>query len=74
MAGPNGGRLAYDLFHGQDPLDTMGRWRRRMAAEVTGSSDGENASRFTIYGRVPSQDPVPPGAYSDVLTVSVDFF
>lgn len=73
MAGPNGGRLAYDLF--TDRTHTA-RWGDGGggSSEVTGSSDGENASRFTIYGRVPSQDPVPPGAYSDVLTVSVVFF
>ena len=72
MAGPNGGRLAYDLF--TDRTRAM-RWGDGGGdSEVTGSSDGESASRFTIYGRVPSQDPVPPGAYSDVLTVSVTFF
>lgn len=72
MAGPNGGRLEYDLFTDRTRATRWGDGGG--GSEVTGSSDGENASRFTIYGRVPSQDPVPPGAYSDVLTVSVAFF
>jgi len=73
MAGPNGGRLAYDLFTDRTRATRWGDGGGG-GSEVTGSSDGENASRFIIYGRVPSQDPVPPGAYSDVLTVSVAFF
>jgi len=73
MAGPNGGRLAYDLFTDRTRATRLGDGGGG-GSEVTGSSDGESASRFTIYGRVPSQDPVPPGAYSDVLTVSVAFF
>lgn len=72
MAGPNGGRLAYDLFTDRTRATRWGDGGG--GSEVAGSSDGESASRFTIYGRVPSQNPVPPGAYSDVLTVSVVFF
>lgn len=72
MIGPNGGRLAYDLY---TDSTRAARWGDGGGgSEVTGSSDGESASRFTIYGRVPSQKPVPPGSYSDVLTVSVAFF
>jgi spore coat protein U-like protein len=73
MAGPNGGRLAYDLFTDRTRATRWGDGGGG-GSEVTGSSDGENTSRFTIYGRVPSQNPVPPGTYNDVLTVSVVFF
>lgn len=72
MVGPNGGRLAYDLFTDRTRATRWGD--SGGGSEVAGISDGESANRFTIYGRVPSQKPVPPGSYSDVLTVSVDFF
>lgn len=73
MSGPNGGRLAYDLYTDRTRSTRWGDGGGD-GSRVTGTSDGESTNRITIYGRVPSQKPVPPGAYNDALTISVDFF
>jgi spore coat protein U-like protein len=72
MTGPGGSRLAYELYTDRTRATLWGDGGG--GRQVTAASDGENETRLTVYGRVPSQDPVPPGAYSDALTVSVDFF
>jgi len=73
MSGPNGGRLAYDLYSDRSRSTRWGDGGGD-GSRVTGSSNGESTNRITIYGRVPSQKPVPPGAYSDAVTITVDFF
>jgi spore coat protein U-like protein len=42
---------------------------------VTGSFPSTllNTQSFTVYGRIPSGQNVPPGAYTDTVTVMVDF-
>lgn len=72
MAGPSGGQLTYDIF--PDTARTL-PWGDGTGNSVTRSivTDGESTTRLTIYGLVPQQDAVPPGSYSDSLTVLVNF-
>jgi len=72
MSGPNGGRLTYELYTDASRSvewgDGSGNGRTVPANNV-----GEESRRLTIYGRVPQQNAVPPGAYTDSLTVLVSF-
>ncbi|MCX7125040.1 MAG: spore coat U domain-containing protein [Gammaproteobacteria bacterium] len=46
------------------------------SSNVTDSytSSGKTGSRnYTVYGRIPGQQAVPAGSYSDVVTVTVEF-
>jgi spore coat protein U-like protein len=72
MSGPNGGRLAYDVY--PDATRSV-PWSDGNGAGVGGAetSDGESAKRITVYGRGPTQSAVPHGAYGDSLTVVVTF-
>jgi spore coat protein U-like protein len=73
MTGPGNGRLSYELF--TDPSFST-RWGDGSGAgqEVAAASDGESTKRLTIYGRVPEQNAVPAGGYSDSLTIELSFF
>ena len=72
MNGPSNGRLSYELFT-ESSYST--RWGDGSGAgQVVGRvSDGENTNRLTVYGRVPQQDAVPAGGYSDFLTIELSF-
>ncbi len=70
MAGPATERLQYQIY--------------RDAARSLVWSQGENAVRvisrgvttadaLTVFGRIPPRQEVAPGAYSDLLTATVDF-
>ncbi len=72
MTGPSGGRLTYELY--PDATRAL-PWGDGAGNSTTRrlTADGEGTTRLTIYGIVPKQDSVPPGAYSDALTVQVSF-
>lgn len=72
MSGPNGDRLTYDLY--PDATRSV-PWGDGSGAGVVvpGSNDGNEPSRFPVYGRVPTQAGVAAGVYSDSLTVVVSF-
>ena len=72
MAGPSGGRLTYDLYPDATRSMPWGDGNGNSTTRVV-TSDGDGTTRLPIYGRVPQQDAVPPGAYSDSLTVLVSF-
>ena len=72
MAGPSGGRLTYELYPDATRSVPWGDGTGN-STTFTVISDGESTTRLTIYGRVPRQDAVPPGAYGDALTVQVSF-
>ena len=72
MAGPSGGRLSYDLYPDATRSVPWGDGTGNSTTQPV-SNDGESTTRLPIYGRVPRQDAVPPGAYSDSLTVLVSF-
>ena len=72
MIGPGGATLDYRLF------SDSGRsvpWGDGLAEgqPVTGSSDGTNPARLTIYGAVPPQSGVTPGEYVDSVAVTLTF-
>jgi spore coat protein U-like protein len=72
MAGPSGGRLTYELYPDAARSVPWGDGTGNSTTQPV-ISDGESTTRLTIYGRVPRQDAVPPGAYGDALTVQVTF-
>jgi spore coat protein U-like protein len=73
MLAPGGGRLTYELFTDATRQRAWGDGSGN-GATVSASDVGEDVVRLPIYGEVPQQDPVPPGAYTDSLTVVVTFF
>lgn len=73
MLGPGDGRLTYELFTDASRQLAWGDGNGN-GATVSANDVGEEGRRLTIYGEVPRQDAVPPGAYSDSLTVVVNFF
>lgn len=72
MAGPGGARLTYELYTDASRSQAWGDGGGNSATR-SANSVGEDTRRLTIYGRVPRQDAVPAGAYSDSLTVVVSF-
>lgn len=72
MSGPTGNRLTYELY--PDATRSV-PWGDGSGAGtvVPGSNDGNEPSLFPVYGRVPRQAGVAAGAYSDSLTVIVNF-
>lgn len=72
MTGPGSGRLAYGLFT-DATFSTLWGDGSGAGQVVTGMNDGETISRLTVYGRVPQQNAVPAGLYSDFLTVELNF-
>jgi spore coat protein U-like protein len=72
MAGSSGGQLTYELY--PDATRTL-PWGDGAGTSTTRSltTNGEETTRLTIYGIVPKQNSVPPGAYSDALIVQVNF-
>ncbi len=72
MTGPGNGRLAYDLF---TDASRSSRWGDGSGAGqvVTGVSDSEATRRLIVYGRVPRQNAVPAGGYSDSLVIELSF-
>lgn len=69
MAAADGGFLAYELY--SDAARTR-RWGASLAEAVSGQATGGGAIMLPIYGRIDS-GPVNAGAYSDVVTVTVNF-
>jgi spore coat protein U-like protein len=72
MSGPSNGRLAYELY---TDSSFSSRWGDGSGSGtlVFRQSDGETTERITVYGRVPRQDAVPAGSYSDALVVELSF-
>ncbi len=63
-------RVSYDLF--RDSARTE-RWADSAdALHVTGTGS-RNPQQFTVFGRVPAGQEVSAGAYSDIVTATVDF-
>jgi spore coat protein U-like protein len=69
MAGEGGNFLAYELY--SDAARTR-RWGGGLAESVSGQIVGAQPAVLPIYGRVVAAQLV-AGAYSDVVTVTVDF-
>ncbi len=70
MAGPGTGRLLYQIY--RDPARSQvwstGSQALRLIAHGVTVPD-----QLTVFGRIPPSQEVDPGAYTDVLTATVDF-
>mgnify|MGYP003582884323 CR=1 FL=1 len=69
MAGPAGDLVTYELY-----LDAARgqRWGSTQGSD-TFSGSGGNPASVTVFGRVPAQPGVTPGAYSDTITVTLTY-
>jgi spore coat protein U-like protein len=63
-------RVSYDLF--RDSARTQHWADSADALHVTGTGS-RDPQQFTVFGRVPGGQAVGAGAYSDIVTASVDF-
>ncbi len=70
MSGPGATALRYQIY--RDPARSQvwsqGSEAMRLVAHGVGVRD-----QLTVFGRIPPSQEVDPGAYSDVLTATVDF-
>lgn len=62
--------VTYDLF--RDSARTQ-RWADADNALHVVATGGKDPQLFTVFGRVPPGQEVPPGVYYDVITATVDF-
>lgn len=72
MSGPQGSELEYHLFADAGYSIPWGDGQA-IGQPRSGRNDGVGATRLTIYGVVPRQPGVLPGAYTDGLQVTLTF-
>lgn len=70
MLGPGSGRLQYQIY--RDSARTQ-VWATGAEAIHMTSKGVAQPERLTVFGRIPARQEVEPGAYTDVLTATVDF-
>lgn len=70
MAGAGGDRLHYEIY--RDSSRSL-VWGQGSEALRLISKAASVPQEFTVFGRIPAQQEVEPGAYNDVLTAAVDF-
>ncbi|HSP14434.1 MAG TPA: spore coat U domain-containing protein [Thermoanaerobaculia bacterium] len=70
MGGPGSADLRYQIYRdaARSEVWSQGTEALRLVAHGVGVPD-----QFTVFGRIPPAQEVDPGAYSDVLTATVDF-
>jgi len=69
MTGPGSATLDYTIYLDEDRLQL---WGDTTNTTVDGTGDGTEQT-LTAYGRVPAQSTPAPGAYSDIVTVTVTY-
>lgn len=71
MRNGSGGSLSYSVYQNSTRTtpwgNTTGSWLTTPPAPDT------NSQVYTIYGRIPALQPVPPGNYTDTVTATVNF-
>jgi len=70
MAGSGAEGLHYDIY--RDAAHSQ-IWGEGSDAIHLTSKGTDQPQQLTVFGRIPPQQEVAPGAYSDVLTAAVDF-
>jgi spore coat protein U-like protein len=70
MRGPGADGLIYQIF--RDAARSL-TWAEGSEAVRFISRGLTNPERLTVFGRIPARQEVEPGAYTDVLTATVDF-
>jgi spore coat protein U-like protein len=70
MSGPGADRLDYQIFRDSARSQV---WASGADAVTTTSTGFSNAKQLTVFGRILPRQEVEPGAYTDVLTATVDF-
>ncbi len=70
MTGPGANQLNYSLF--RDGGRTT-NWGNTVGTDTVPATGTGAAQTFTVFGRIPGSQPLPPGAYSDTITVTLFF-
>lgn len=70
MSGGGAERLRYEIY--RDAARSL-VWSRGTDAVRVISRGISSAEQLTVFGRIPPRQEVAPGAYSDLLTATVDF-
>ncbi len=63
-------RLQYELYRDSGRTQV---WNESTGTLSTGAAPSKAARNFTVYGRVPSNQDVPAGNYSDSVVATVNF-
>ncbi len=70
MSGPGTDRLEYQIY--RDTAHSL-VWSQGDNAVRVVSRGISSAEQLTVFGRIPPRQEVAPGAYSDLLTATVEF-
>jgi spore coat protein U-like protein len=70
MTGPGPETLQYQIYRDSARSQLWGSGGDAMQLLSKGIAQPQ---QFTVFGRIPPQQEIEPGAYSDVLTAAVDF-
>jgi spore coat protein U-like protein len=70
LRGPSGGELRYNLYLDPGHHQVWGDGTSAGTARLAGQSDGRERAIFVIYGRIPPDQSVRAGTYSDQLMVT----
>jgi len=74
LAGPSGGSLPYNLYTTNARTVVWGAAGASDSYDALASLGGTSVSRnYTVYGRIPVGQYVPPGSYSNTITVTVTY-
>ena len=70
MSGPATERLEYQIYRDSAHSQVWSQGDNAVRVVSRGINDAE---QLTVFGRIPPRQEVGPGAYSDLLTATVDF-
>jgi spore coat protein U-like protein len=70
MTGADANGLAYSLS--QDASRTV-NWGNTVGTDTVSGTGNGGAQALTVYGRVPANQFIAPGAYADTITATVTF-
>jgi len=74
LAGPSSGSLPYNLYTTNARTTVWGAAGASDSYSALASVGGTSVSRnYTVYGRIPVGQYVPPGGYSNTITVTVTY-
>jgi spore coat protein U-like protein len=70
MTGPGGTVLSYGLYSDNNH---SANWGNTVGTDTVRRNGNGNAQTLTIYGRLPANQLVQPGAYSDTITATITY-
>jgi len=70
MTGPGGTVLGYGLYR---DANYTSNWGNTIGSDVMHGNGSGSAQSLTVYGKLPANQLVTPGAYSDTITATITY-